>query len=406
MGALAGLSNFPLVLCIPYALAVLSSIVVIGAAETERLGIIDDVSPVQLHAEAVRNAIADAGISRDDIDGVACVGEGPAGLADYLGIVPTWLDGTFVGGCSFLVHLHHAAAAIASGMARVIVISHAVSRGGPPSSPGHLDLANLQQQFEQIYGVGPPATKFPLGVLRYMKTYGLTHEQLASVAVAQRRWSSQVPRAQMRDLITVDDVLASPMICYPMHRLECCLATNGGGAIIVTSEEHAQTLPVHKPLVHVLGGAESSESPLASQMADMTSARAYRTTGAIAFAQAGITTADVDHLMAYDAFAHLPIYTLEDLGFVARGEAGAFIEEGNTSPSGPLPMNTNGGGLSYTHTGIYGMFLMQESIRQVRGEAAAQVPGVRISVAHGVGSMFTSASTIVFGTEEAAEALR
>lgn len=380
-------------------------IVVIGAAETDRLGVIDDVSPVQLHAEAVRNAIADAGIAREDIDGIACVGEGPAGLANYIGIEPTWLDGTFVGGCSFLVHLHHAAAAIATGVARVVVISHAVSRGGPTSMPGALDLANLQQQFEQVHGIGPPATKFPLGVLRYMKTYGLTHEQLASVPVAQRRWSSQVPRAMMRDLITVEDVFASPMICYPMHRLECCLTTNGGGALIVTSAEHAATLPVRKPLVHVLGAAESSESPLASQMEDMTSARAYRTTGRLAFQQAGITHADVDHLMAYDAFAHLPIYTLEDLGFVGRGEAGAFIEEGRTSPGGELPMNTNGGGLSYTHTGIYGMFLMQESIRQVRGEAAAQVPGVDISVAHGVGSMFTSAATIVFASARAAEAL-
>jgi acetyl-CoA acetyltransferase len=382
-----------------------AKIVIIGAAETSRLGIIDDVSPVQLHAEAVRNAINDAGIGRDDIDGVACVGEGPAGLANYLGITPTWLDGTFVGGCSFLAHLHHASAAISAGMAKVIVVSHAVSRGGPPSSPGFLDLANLQQQFEQVYGVGPPATKFPLGVLRYMRDFGLTHQQLASVAVAQRRWSSQVPRAMMRDLITVEDVFASPMICYPMHRLECCLTTNGGGAIIVTSEEHAASLPVRQPPVYVLGGAESSESPLASQMADLTTSRAYRTTGRIAFEQAGITVADVDHLMAYDAFAHLPIYTLEDLGFVGRGEAGAFIEDGHTSPGGSLPMNTNGGGLSYTHTGMYGMFLMQESIRQVRGEAAAQVDDVKISVAHGVGSMFTSASTIVFGSAEAAEAL-
>jgi acetyl-CoA acetyltransferase len=382
-----------------------SRIVVIGAAETDRLGVITDVSPVQLHAEAVRNAIEDAGVSRDDIDGVACVGEGPAGLADYLGIVPTWLDGTFVGGCSFLVHLHHAAAAIEAGMAKMVVISHAVSRGGPASNTGYLDLANLQQQFEQVHGVGPPATKFPLGLLRYMKTYGLTHEQLASVAVAQRKWSSRVPRAMMRELITVEDVLASPMISYPLHRLECCLTTNGGGAIIVTSEDRARTLALRKPLVHLLGAAESSEAPLASQMADLTSARAFRTTGRIAFQQAGITPADVDHVMAYDAFAHLPVYTLEDLGFVGRGEAGAFVAEGHTSPGGALPMNTNGGGLSYTHTGVYGMFVMQESIRQVRGEAAAQVPDVKISVAHGVGSMFTSASTLIFGTSDAAAAL-
>jgi acetyl-CoA acetyltransferase len=209
----------------------------------------------------------------------------------------------------------------------------------------------------------------------------------------------------MRELITVDDVLASPMICYPMHRLECCLTTNGGGAMIVTSEEHARTLPLRKPLVYVLAGAESSESPLASQMADLTSARAYRTTGTMAFQQAGITPADVDHLMAYDAFAHLPIYTLEDLGFVGRGEAGGFIEDGHTAPGGSLPMNTNGGGLSYTHTGVYGMFLMQEAIRQIRGEAAAQIPNINISVVHGVGSMFTSAATIVFASSEAAGAL-
>lgn len=385
--------------------AVSNRTVVIGAAETDHLGVITDVSPVQLHAEAIRNAIEDAGITRDDIDGIASVGEGPPGLANYLGIEPTWLDGTFVGGCSFLVHLHHASAAIQARMAKVIVISHAVSRGGPASSPGALDLSNLQQQFEQVHGVGPPVTKFPLGLLRYMKSYGLTHDQLASVAVAQRRWSSQVPRAMMRDLITVDDVLASPMICYPLHRLECCLSTNGGGAIIVTSEEHAATLPLRRPLVHVIGGAESSESPLASQMADLTSSRAFRTTGRLAFEQAGIGPADVDHLMAYDAFAHLPIYALEDLGFVGRGEAGAFIEEGHTSPGGSLPMNTNGGGLSYTHTGVYGMFVMQEAIRQVRNEAAAQVPDVKISVAHGVGSMFTSASTLVFARSDAAEAL-
>jgi acetyl-CoA acetyltransferase len=383
-----------------------SRIVVIGAAETDRLGKITDISPIALHAQAVRNAIVDAGIARDDIDGVASVGEGPAGLANYLGLAPTWLDGTYLGGCSFLLHLHHAAAAIEAGMAKVVVISHAVSQGGPQSVPGFLELANLQQQFEHVHGLGPPATKFPLGLLRYMKDFALSEEQLASVAVAQRRWSSQVPRAMMRDLLTVEEVLASPLISYPLHRLECCLRTDGGGAVIVTSEEHAATLPLRKPLVHLLGGAESSESPMASQMADLTSSRAFRTTGRIAFEQAGITTADVDHLMAYDAFAHLPIYALEDLGFVGRGEAGAFIADGHTSPGGSLPMNTNGGGLSYTHTGIYGMFVMQESIRQVRGEAAAQVPGVRVSVAHGVGSMFTTASTLVFATSDAAEALR
>ena len=141
----------------------------------------------------------------------------------------------------------------------------------------------------------------------------------------------------MRDLITVDDVLASPLICYPMHRLECCLATNGGGALIVTGAEHARTLPLRQALVHVLGGAESSESPLASQMADLTSARAFRTTGRLAFEQAGITHADVDHLMAYDAFAHLPIYTLEDLGFVGPGRQALSLRRATPHPGDRSP---------------------------------------------------------------------
>ncbi len=378
--------------------------VIIGAAETERLGRIDDLSAIQVHADAARRAITDAGLTRDDIDGVATIGEGPAGVADYLGITPTWLDGTFVGGCSFLLHVRHATAAIAAGMCKYVLVTHGVSR----VAPGYqlqLDLSPLQRQFEVPYGVTGPVTKFPLGVLRYMKEFGLTHEQLAQVAVVQRQWAAMTPRAAMRELITVDDVFASPMICYPMHRLECCLSTQGGGAVIVTSEEYAADLPSFDRAVYVLGAGESSEAPLISQMHDMTTSRAFRISGKNAFEQAGIGHDDVDHLMIYDAFAHLPIYGLEDLGFVSRGEAGAFIEEGNTAPGGRLPMNTNGGGLSYTHTGIYGMFLMQESIRQVRGEAAAQVPDVDISVAHGVGSMFTSAGTLVFGTRAAADGL-
>jgi acetyl-CoA acetyltransferase len=379
--------------------------VIVGAAETDKLGRIDDQSAIALHAEAARNAIVDAGITRDHIDGVACIGEGPAGLADYLGITPTWLDGTFVGGCSFLLHVRHATAAIAAGMCRFALVTHGVSRVGP-GHPGQLDLMALQRQFEAPYGVTMPVTKFPLGVLRYMKEYRLTHEQLAYVAVAQRKWATLTPRAMMRDPITVDDVFESPLICYPMHRMQCCLSTSGGGAVIVTSEEIAEEMGVADRAVHILGTGESSESPLISQMADMTSSRAFRVSGGLAFDEARITHEDVDHLMIYDAFAHNPIYGLEDLGFVGRGEAGAFIEEGNTEPGGTLPMNTNGGGLAYTHTGVYGMFLMQESIRQVRGEAPAQVPDVAISVAHGVGSMFTSASTIVFGTKAAADGLK
>ena len=237
-----------------------------------------------------------------------------------------------------------------------------------------------------------------------MKETGLTHEQLASVAVAQRRWSSQVPRAKFRELISIDDVLSSPLIAYPMHLLECCVVTDGGGALVLTSAERARALPGPKPPVFVLGTGEASETPMVSMMEDFTTSKAFRLSSARAFTEARLGPADVDHLMVYDAFAHLPIYGLEDLGFVGRGEAGAFVADGNTSPGGRLPMNTNGGGLSYTHTGMYGMFLLQESVRQLRGEAAAQVPGVEVSLAQGVGGMFMAAGTAVLGTAAAAGA--
>jgi acetyl-CoA acetyltransferase len=230
-----------------------------------------------------------------------------------------------------------------------------------------------------------------------MKEYGLTHEQLAYVAVAQRKWAARNPRAMFRDLITVDDVLASRLVAWPFHLLECCLVTDGGGALVVTSADRARDFP--KPAVHVLGTGEASETPMISQLTDFTESQAFRLAGQAAFAEAGITTADVRHLMIYDAFAHVPIYGLEALGFTAKGEAGAFIAEGNTEPGGRLPLNTNGGGLSYTHTGMYGMFAIQEGVRQVRGEAPAQVPDADISVVLGNGGMFATAGVLVLGRQ-------
>ena len=187
------------------------------------------------------------------------------------------------------------------------------------------------------------------------------------------------------------------MIAYPFRLLQCCLVTDGGGALILTAAERAKDFP-QKP-VYILGTGESVETPMVSQMADFTSSRAFRVAGAKAFAEAGITHSDVDHLMIYDAFAHLPIYGLEDLGFVARGEAGPFIAERNTAPGGKLPLNTNGGGLSYMHSGMYGMYALQESVRQMRGIAPAQIPGANISVCHGVGGMFAASGTIIFSNE-------
>ena len=376
---------------------------IVGAAETSRIGVVPDISALEMHAESARLAVADAGMTLSDVDGVATAGLSPIAVAHYLGIAPTYIDATSVGGCSFLVHVRHAAAAISAGLCEVVLITHGESgrsRVGMP--PRVADPASPQGQFETPYGTFGPPTMFPMGVLRYMKEFGMTHEQLASVAVAQRKWAADVPRAMFREPLSIEDVLASRMIAYPMHLLECCLVTDGGGALVVTSAERARSMPGPKSPVYVLGTGEAAETPMVSMMEDFTTSKAFRLSSRSAFAEAGLGPKDVDHLMVYDAFAHLPIYGLEDLGFVGRGEAGAFIADGHTSPGGSLPMNTNGGGLSYTHTGMYGMFLVQESVRQLRGEASAQVANVEISLAQGVGGMFMAAGTLILGTAAAA----
>lgn len=370
------------------------SIAIVGAAETTKLGHIPDASQIQLHADAGRNAIRDAGLTVADIDGLACAGEIPTNVAHYLGVTPKWVDGTYVGGCSFMLHVRHAAAAIAAGYCRNVLITHGESgrsRIGlvrPTTSP-----ESYAGQFELPYGPSGPPTLFTIPVMRYMKTYGVTEEQLAMVAVVQREWAAKNPRASFKDPITVDDVLNSKMIAYPFRILQCCLVTDGGGALILTSADRAKDFPT-KP-VYILGTGESTETPMISQMADFTSSRAFRIAGQQAFAQAGIKHADVDHAMFYDAFAHLPIYGLEDLGFVPRGEAAQFIWERNTAPGGKLPVNTNGGGLSYMHSGMYGMYALQESVRQMRGIAPAQVENAQVSVCHGVGGMFAASGTII-----------
>jgi acetyl-CoA acetyltransferase len=377
----------------------LSGVIIAGAAETDEVGKLPGHSTLQLHLEGALNALADAGLSTRDIDGIATVSSpGPVQVAHSLGIVPRWMDGTGVGGTSFLLHVRHAAAAIMAGQASTVLITHGES-GRSRVGAGRFAAApsSIQGQFEAPYGVFGPTTAFTIPVLRYMKEFGLSHEQLAYVAVAQRKWAARNPRAMYRDLITVGDVLASRLVAYPFHLLECCLVTDGGGALIVTSADRAGDFP--KPAVHLLGAGESSETPLISQMKDFTESQAFRLAGQAAFAEAGISTADIDHLMIYDAFAHVPIYGLEALGFVKKGEAGGFIADGNTGPGGSLPLNTNGGGLSYTHTGMYGMFAIQEGVRQIRGEAAAQVDDPQISVILGNGGMFATAGVLVLGRQ-------
>jgi acetyl-CoA acetyltransferase len=380
------------------------SIAVVGAAETTQMGRIPDVSVIGLHADAALNAMADAGLKPSDIDGVATAGESPTALAHYLGITPTYADGTSVGGCSFMLHVRHAAAAINEGLCKTVLITHGES-GRSRVGAGRFGASpsSLNGQFEMPYGPMGPPTMFTVPVLRYMKTYGVTEEDLAMVAVVQREWAAKNPRASFRDPISVDDVLNSDMIAWPFRKLMCCLVTDGGGALILTSAERAKDFP-QKP-VYVLGTGESVETPMVSQMEDFTTSKAFRVSGKKAFDEAGIKHSDVDHLMIYDAFAHLPLYGLEDLGFCKPGEAKDFINGRNTAPpsegkkGGKLPLNTNGGGLSYMHSGMYGMYAMQESVRQMRGIAPAQVPGAKISVSHGAGGMFAASGTIIFSNE-------
>src|SRR5262249_30023366 len=284
-----------------------AGVIIAGAAETDEIGMLPNTSTLGLHLEAARNAVADAGLTMKDIDGIATVSApGPVQVAHALGIYPEWVDGTGVGGTSFLLHVRHAVAAVRAGYAKTILITHGESgrsRVGVP--PFRMDPSSPAGQFESPYGTFGPTTTFTVPALRYMKEYGLTHEQLAYVAVVQRRWAARNPRAAYRDPITVEDVLASRLVAYPFPLLECCLVTDGGGALVLTAAERAGESP--HPAVHVLGTGESAETPMISQMADFTESRAFRLAGQAAFAEAGIAASDVDHLMIYDAFAHVPI---------------------------------------------------------------------------------------------------
>ncbi|MGI5241983.1 thiolase C-terminal domain-containing protein [Dactylosporangium sp. CA-139066] len=375
------------------------AIAIVGAAESTDLGRIPDKSALQLHVDAALNALADAGLKPSDVNGVASAGELPNDVADYLGIVPDYLDATNVGGCSYMLHVRHAMAAISTGLCDVVLVTHGESgRSRVGMQPWAPAAQSMMGQLEVPYGPMGAPSLFPIGVRRYMDEYGMTEEQFAMVPVVQREWAARNPRAKLRDPITVDDVLASPVIADPVHLLHCCLVTDGGGALVLTSAERARDLSPQAPPVYVLGAGESSESSVVSGLQSLTSSRAIERGGRAAMRQAGVGHADVDHLMIYDAFAHVPLYGLEDLGFVGRGEAPAFVAEGNTAPGGRLPLNTNGGGLAYTHTGMYGMFAIQESVRQVRGTAAAQVGGVDVSVVTGVGGMFMTSGTLVLGS--------
>jgi hypothetical protein len=374
------------------------SVAVVGAAETTDLGVIPGMSQIQLHADAALNTLEGRRLEPSDIDGHRHGRRDADHVAHYLGSHADLGRRHRRRRLLVMIHVRHAAgrhqrrpcARPCSHPRR----ERQVARGSFARPPFPASLAG---QFEGALRRHGPADHVHGPVLRYMKTFRITEEQIAMVAVVQREWAAKNPRATFKEPITVADVLKSRMIAYPFRILMCCLVTDGGGALILTSAERAKDFP-QKP-VYILGTGESVESPMISQMEDFTSSRAFRVSGKKAFDEAGIRHKDVDHLMIYDAFAHLPLYGLEDLGFCKPGEAAAFIGARNTAPGGKLPLNTNGGGLSYMHSGMYGMYALQESVRQMRGTAAAQVQGGKISIAHGVGGMFAASGTIVFSNE-------
>lgn len=374
------------------------------------VGVADAASPTgeldahgrALEAAMIHDALADAGLTLDDVDGIAYAGSA-AGLAEYLGVRPRYLDGTLVGGSSYELHVEHAAAAIAAGLCDVVVGVYASTPRSDRARPGGQRRAmpsgpNPMFDWEMPYGLRLPMGAYALAASRHMAVYGTTAEQLAQIAVDTRRWASMNPRARYRDPITVDDVVASPMIASPLHLLDCCLVTDGAGAFVLASAERARDLA--RPPVYVLGAATGGTHQMITEMPDLT-VTGGAVSGPAAFAMAGVKPDDVDLLMGYDSFTITALLHLEDLGFCAKGEGGAFAADGRLGPGGSLPMNTNGGGLSYTHPGMYGMFLLVEAVRQLRGEAGErQIDDPRIAVAHGSGGVLSTMGTVVLGTED------
>jgi acetyl-CoA acetyltransferase len=380
------------------------------------VGVVDDVSPTgelertgrELEVAMVLGALEDAGLSLADVDGV-CHPDSAVSFAEYLGIHPVFTESTMTGGSSYEVHVEHAAAAIAAGVCDVVVSVYAATPrsdrkraaaggvGGGGGRRGGLGGPNPLIEWDLPYGLRTPMGPYALAASRHMYEFGTTAEQLAQIAVSTREWASRNPRARYRDPLTIEEVLASPYQVAPLHLLDCCLVTDGAGAFVMTSAERARTLA--KPPVYVLGAATATDHMVISQMPDLTTTPGV-VSGARAFAMAGLGPDDVDVLMGYDSFTITALLHLEDLGFCPKGEGGPYAADGHLGPGGTLGMNTNGGGLSFTHPGMYGMFLLTEATRQLRGEGEArQVEGAQVAVAHGSGIFLSVMSTAVLGTE-------
>ncbi|WP_439623166.1 thiolase [Shinella sp.] len=375
------------------------SVAVVGAAESDLGRVADHMTPIDLMAQAVQRALADCGLRLQNVDGLFAatsqVRMAPLALAEYLGIRPAYFDGTNIGGSSFMSHLAHAHAAIEAGLCSVAVIAYgstqrSVSRAA--ASPREYNA------WETPYRPILPTSAYALSAARHMHLYGTTREQLAEVAVAARQWALLNPKAWEKEPLTIVDVLSARMVSDPLTVRDCCLVTDGGGALVLVSAEKAKEL--HVAPIYVLGHGETLSHASISSMEDLTVTGAALS-GPQAFSMAGATPADMDVTILYDAFTITPILFLEDLGYCPKGEGGRFVTGGAIAPGGTFALNTNGGGLSYCHPGMYGMLGMIEAVQQLRGRSGArQVSDAKMALAHGNGGVLSSQCTVIFGTAD------
>jgi acetyl-CoA C-acetyltransferase len=378
---------------------------IVGAYEHPRREI-PDRTIAQVHHEVAAGALADAGLGFDDVDAFFCdataPGFGPLSMAEYLGLRCSYVDSTETGGSSYLAHVGHAAAAIAAGKCHVALITLAgrPRTGGPPPGGVQRMLDAPESGFEHLWGVSGPVAHYALAARRHMHEHGTTSAQLAEVKVAASLHAQHNAHALLPTPVTVDEVLGSPLVADPLHRLDCCVVTDGGGALVVVSPEVARDLG--RTSAVVLGHGEAPKHG-AGGRADLTHTGAVWS-GPRAFAEAGVTHADIDYASIYDSFTITVVMTLEDLGFCAKGEGGSFVAEGALlAPHGRLPFNTDGGGLCNNHPGNRGgMTKVIEAVRQLRGEAhpAVQVPDCEIALAHGTGGSLATrmgSATLVLG---------
>ena len=375
---------------------------IVGAALSD-CGRVDDKTPFELHFQATKRALAHAGLSHTDVDGFGSTGMGvlaPIEVSEYLGLRPTWVESTGVGGGTWEVMVEHAVAAIQAGHAKTIVLVYGSTTRADLKKK--LRTANLAfgargpSQFESPWGHTLIA-KYAMTARRHMIEYGTTIEQLANIAVDTRYNATLNPDAFYTDPITLDDVMNEKMVADPFTKLHCCIRSDGGGAVVLTSEERAKDLPVTP--VYVLGSGSAGNITTMSEWDDFTVSPAAHS-GRLAFDRAGLTPADVDVCQFYDAFTSMVLLTYEALGFCGKGEAGAYLEGGTMRVGGTMPTNTDGGGLSSCHPGMRGMFLLVEATKQLRGECGPrQVDNAKIACVNGTGGWFSSASTILLGTE-------